>query len=91
MASKFNAKSKVSKAKCPRCGSTSLMNFEDSVECSKCHAEFDKEDLKVLSQPKDSEYLLAIDEKTSFLKSFQKKGETDEEYEKRLKECFNDL
>ena len=51
---------------CPRCGSSSLLDYGDEVECVDCHLTFRKQSLDEM----EDEEILAEEEKKSFLDAF---------------------
>jgi uncharacterized Zn finger protein (UPF0148 family) len=53
---------------CPRCKSTNLIWYKDTVECPNCHLEFY---IKDLERYMDNQ-ILSKQEKSNFVKSFKK-------------------
>ena len=59
----------VSKFKtCPRCQQNKVIDLGETIECTICHLEFQKEDLLNL----DQDQILSVQEKLSFIRSVKK-------------------
>ncbi len=76
--------SKAKKYKCPRCKSATV-DYGDSFECPKCHLEFDKKDFKEAKTEEDLQSIMSVEEKLKIIESFRNEGESDEEFQERLK------
>ena len=64
---------------CPRCGMSKIIDLGETIECTVCKLEFDKEDIE--SYEKDQ--ILSIEEKIAFVKGIRinnksKNDKTDE-------------
>ncbi len=80
------SKKKAEKFKCPKCGNVDVIDYDDSFECPKCNLEFEKEDFK--NNGEDGlDSIMSVKEMLAFLSAFKKEGETDEEFQKRLKDA----
>ncbi|MCK4687945.1 MAG: hypothetical protein KAT66_07430 [Candidatus Lokiarchaeota archaeon] len=52
--------------RCPRCGSSSLINYGKTFECTNCHLEFYKE----LDEDIEDENRISLQEMKGFIDSF---------------------
>ena len=58
----------VSKLKtCPRCQQNKVIDLGETIECTICNLEFQKEDILNL----DSDQILSVQEKLSFIRSIK--------------------
>ena len=52
---------------CPRCKENKVIDLGETIECTICNLEFQKDDLKNL----DSDQILSVQEKLSFVRSMK--------------------
>lgn len=57
-----------SKYYCPRCKNSKIIEYTKTIECTHCHLEFEKKDFNLY----DDSQILAVQEKSSFIKFFEK-------------------
>lgn len=76
--------------KCPRCGGENIVEYKESFDCVDCGLEFEKRDVLACKTKEDLANVMAIEEKSNFLRAFKDDDDSDADYNKKLKKFFED-